>query len=85
MQLAVIPTFLAEISPVQLRGTAGASYWLAIKFGGLVVTSIVRGTSTIKGNASWRIPISLILVIPAILIVLVWFIPEVRPRHSYPE
>ncbi|OAQ99670.1 hypothetical protein LLEC1_03656 [Akanthomyces lecanii] len=79
MQLAVIPTFLAEISPVQLRGTAGASYWLAIKFGGLVVTSIVRGTSTIKGNASWRIPISLILVIPAILIILVWFIPE-SPR-----
>ncbi|EGX87921.1 sugar transport protein, putative [Cordyceps militaris CM01] len=79
MQLAVIPTFLAEISPPQLRGTTGASYWLAIKFGGLVVTSIVRATSTIKGNSSWRIPISLILVIPTILIGLVWFIPE-SPR-----
>ncbi|OAA70612.1 General substrate transporter [Cordyceps fumosorosea ARSEF 2679] len=79
MQLSVIPTFLAEISPPRLRGTAGASYWLAIKFGGLIVTSIVRGTSTIKGNASWRIPISLILVIPAFIIPLVWFIPE-SPR-----
>ncbi|KAM0669745.1 hypothetical protein ACQRIU_000140 [Beauveria bassiana] len=79
MQLSVIPTFLAEISPPQLRGTAGASYWLAIKFGGLIVTSIVRRTSTIKGNASWRIPISLILVIPAFIIPLVWFIPE-SPR-----
>lgn len=33
MQLAVIPTFLAEISPAHLRGGTGALYWLSIKVG----------------------------------------------------
>jgi MFS transporter, SP family, sugar:H+ symporter len=31
MQLAVIPTFLAEIAPAHLRGGTGALYWLSIK------------------------------------------------------
>jgi hypothetical protein len=31
MQLAVIPTFLAEISPAHLRGSMGVLYWLSIK------------------------------------------------------
>lgn len=31
MQLAVIPVFLAEISPAHLRGGTGVLYWLGIK------------------------------------------------------
>lgn len=87
MQLSVIPTFLAEISPANFRGSAGSLYWLAIKVGGLVVTGIVRGTSNIKGNPSWQIPIGIIFIIPAFVLVLVWFTPEVRytsfPLHRF--
>lgn len=38
---------------------------------------ICRGTSDIKGHASWRIPYGLFFVIPSILAVAVWWIPEV--------
>ena len=31
MQLAVIPTLLAELSPAHLRGATGVLYWLSIK------------------------------------------------------
>lgn len=54
-------------------------YWLAIKVGGLIVTSITRGTKTIESNAAWRIPFGLLLVVPSIVICLVWFIAE-SPR-----
>lgn len=38
---------------------------------------ICRGTSEIKGHGSWRIPYGLFFVIPSILAVAVWWIPEV--------
>lgn len=79
MQLAVIPTALSELAPAKNRGGVGVLYWLAIKVGGLVVTSITRGTKTIETNAAWRIPFGLLLVIPSIVISLVWFIAE-SPR-----
>ncbi|KAJ5604620.1 sugar transport protein [Penicillium lagena] len=79
MQLAVIPTTLAEIAPAKIRGAVGVLYWLNVKVGGFVVTAITRGTSTIPNNASWRIPFGLILIIPAIVISLIWFTPE-SPR-----
>ena len=77
MQLIVIPIFLAEISPANLRGSTGTLYWLAIKCGGLLVTGIVRGTSEFKDNRAWQIPMALIWIIPAFIMVLVWFVPEV--------
>lgn len=83
MQLAVIPTFLAEISPVQMRGGTGVLYWLAIKCGGLVVTGITRATSNIPDNGAWQIPMGLIFIIPAIVLTLVWFIPEVCTMISF--
>lgn len=79
MEMAVIPTTLAELAPAKVRGAMGVLYWLSIKVGGLVVTSITRGTSGIPTNAAWRIPFGLILIIPLILISLVWFTPE-SPR-----
>jgi SP family sugar:H+ symporter-like MFS transporter len=79
MQMAVIPTTLAELAPARIRGAMGVLYWLSIKIGGLVVTCITRGTFTIPSNAAWRIPFGLFLVIPSIVIALVWFTPE-SPR-----
>lgn len=47
------------------------------KTGGLIVNCICRGTSTLKTNAAWRIPLGLFFVIPAIIICAIWTIPEV--------
>jgi hypothetical protein len=79
MQLAVIPTTLAELAPPRIRGGMGVLFWLSIKVGGLVVTCITRGTSTISSNAAWRIPFGLFLVIPSIVISFIWLTPE-SPR-----
>lgn len=40
---------------------------------------ICRGTSTISGNASWRVPLGIFYVIPSLLLAGVWFMPE-SPR-----
>ena len=77
--MAVIPTTLTELAPARVRGGMGVLYWLSIKVGGLVVTSIARGTSRIKSDAAWRIPFGLLLVVPSVIICLIWFIPE-SPR-----
>jgi MFS transporter, SP family, sugar:H+ symporter len=41
---------------------------------------ICRATSEIPGNASWRIPYGLFFIIPTLLAVGVWWIPEVCHR-----
>ncbi|PYH89951.1 sugar transport protein [Aspergillus ellipticus CBS 707.79] len=79
MQMAVIPTALAELAPGKIRGAMGVLYWLSIKVGGLVVTGITRGTSGIASNSAWQIPFGLILIIPCIVLTLIWFTPE-SPR-----
>ncbi len=77
MQLAVIPIFLAEISPTHLRGGTGVLYWLAIKCGGLLATGIVNVTSRDQSNRAWQLPMDLIFIIPGVIIALIWFVPEV--------
>lgn len=79
MQMAVIPTTLTELAPAKVRGGMGVLYWLSIKVGGLVVTSITRGTSSIHSNAAWQIPFGLILVVPFLISWSIWFVPE-SPR-----
>ena len=77
--MAAIPTTLTELAPARVRGGMGVSYWLSIKVGGLIVTSITRGTSSIQSNAAWRIPFGLLLIIPFTVLCLIWFTPE-SPR-----
>ncbi|OZJ01990.1 hypothetical protein BZG36_04686 [Bifiguratus adelaidae] len=79
MELAVIPTTLAELAPPRYRGGIVGMYWLSIKIGGLVISSITRTTSKIPSNLSWQIPFSLFFIIPTIVLSLIWFIPE-SPR-----
>ncbi|KAJ5945675.1 general substrate transporter [Penicillium verhagenii] len=71
MQMAVIPTFLAELAPAKNRGGMGVLYWLSIKAGGLFITGIARATKKMTTNAAWRIPFGLMLVVPFVVICLV--------------
>lgn len=38
---------------------------------------IARGTMSLPGNQSWQIPLGLFYVVPTVVTVLIWFIPEV--------
>ncbi|QRD85451.1 general substrate transporter [Aspergillus flavus] len=79
MELAVVPTFQSEIVPAQVRGLAVGTYQFSIILGGLIINSICRGTSKIQDDRAWRIPLGLFYIVPAIVLSLIWFVPE-SPR-----
>ncbi|KUL82581.1 hypothetical protein ZTR_09361 [Talaromyces verruculosus] len=79
MELSVMPIFMSEIMPAPIRGITVGSYQFSLVTGGLIVNCICRGTSTLKTNAAWRTPFGLFFVIPAIIICVIWTIPE-SPR-----
>ncbi|KAJ5110665.1 hypothetical protein N7532_001200 [Penicillium argentinense] len=79
MELSVVPVYQSEIVPAPVRGFVVGTYQLSINMGGVIINGICRGTSTIEGNNSWRIPFGLFYAIPSIILCLIWFIPE-SPR-----
>ncbi|KAI9050374.1 hypothetical protein LZ554_005539 [Drepanopeziza brunnea f. sp. 'monogermtubi'] len=79
MELAVVPVYQSEIVPAPVRGLAVGSYQFSLMFGTLIINCVCRGTSTMEGNKSWRIPIGLFYIVPTTVLSLIWFIPE-SPR-----
>ena len=79
MELATCPPFQAEIVPAQIRGFAVGTYQTSLLFGGIIINSVCRGTSSLSTNAAWRIPIGLFYIVPITVASCVWFIPE-SPR-----
>ncbi|KAJ5692018.1 hypothetical protein N7462_001441 [Penicillium macrosclerotiorum] len=79
MELSVVPVYQSEIVPGPVRGFIVGTYQLSINLGGLIINSICRGTSTLEGNNSWRIPFGLFYIIPFTIMCLIWFVPE-SPR-----
>ncbi|RFU27459.1 hypothetical protein B7463_g8878, partial [Scytalidium lignicola] len=79
MELAVVPIYQSEIVPAQTRGFIVGTYQVALVGGALIISGICRGTSTIEGNASWRIPLGLFYVVPSLVAASIWFVPE-SPR-----
>ncbi|RBQ75311.1 hypothetical protein FVER14953_20225 [Fusarium verticillioides] len=53
MELAVVPVYQSEIMPREIRGFAS---------GTLIVAYVCRGTSTLSGNLSIRIPFGLFFI-----------------------
>ncbi|KIW46759.1 uncharacterized protein PV06_02403 [Exophiala oligosperma] len=88
MELAVVPTTLAELSPPRFRGSMVGLYWLSIKVGGLIISVIAKRTSQLNTNWAWRIPFTLFFIIPTIVASLIWLLPEsprwlvLRNRHD---
>ncbi|KAJ5623072.1 hypothetical protein N7490_011677 [Penicillium lividum] len=76
MELSVVPVFQSEIAPTPIRGFMVGTYQLTITFGGMVIGWICNGTSRITDDRSWRIPLGLFYIVPAIIASLIWFIPE---------
>ncbi|KAM0556772.1 hypothetical protein ACHAPJ_005832 [Fusarium lateritium] len=79
MELALVPVLQSELVPAEARGFVVGTYQSGLLFGSLIMSIICRGTSEIKGHGSWQIPYGLFFVIPSILAVAVWWVPE-SPR-----
>ncbi|KEF59268.1 uncharacterized protein A1O9_04112 [Exophiala aquamarina CBS 119918] len=79
MELAVVPVYQSEIMPSAIRGFSVGSYQLSLMSGTLIINCICRGTSELSGNASWKIPLGLYYVVPTIVMVMIFKIPE-SPR-----
>lgn len=79
MELSTCPPFQAEIVPAPIRGFAVGTYQTSLLLGGIIINCVCRGTSELTTNAAWRIPQILFYVIPSIVAICVWFIPE-SPR-----
>ncbi|OLN95876.1 Hexose transporter HXT15 [Colletotrichum chlorophyti] len=88
MELALVPVLQSELVPAEARGFVVGTYQSGLLFGSLIMSIICRGTSEIEGHASWRIPYGLFLVVPSLLAVGIWWVPEsprwllTRDRHE---
>ncbi|KAM0327191.1 hypothetical protein ACHAQA_006324 [Verticillium albo-atrum] len=79
MELSVVPIFQSEIVPAPVRGFIVGTYQLSLVVGGLAINSICYGTSKLDDNRSWRIPLGLFYIVPSIVAVMIFFVPE-SPR-----
>ncbi|KAL4945413.1 hypothetical protein BDV06DRAFT_209519 [Aspergillus oleicola] len=79
MELAVVPVFQSEIVPAPNRAFVVGSYQLSLTLGGVVINATCYGTSHISDNRSWRIPLGLFYIVPSIIAVSIFFLPE-SPR-----
>lgn len=88
MELAVIPLYQAEITPLQARGAAVASYNTSLLCGMLIMSIICYGTSNLAGRTSYMLPIRLFYCIPTVVLACSFFMPEsprwltIRERHE---
>ncbi|KAL5518389.1 hypothetical protein ACEPAH_71 [Sanghuangporus vaninii] len=78
---AVVPTYIAECTPPQIRGSLTGTYQLFITFGILIAYCICIGTRELGGSGSWRIVVGLGIAFALFLGISIQFMPE-SPRWS---
>ncbi|KAH8652178.1 general substrate transporter [Xylariales sp. PMI_506] len=79
MTIVVVPIYVGETAPRELRGMMAATLQLVIIFGQLVASLVNYGTQNIQSDKGWRIPVGLQFVAPALILSLLPFMPE-SPR-----
>lgn len=89
MELAAVPVTQSELVPARVRGFVVGTYQLGIMTGGLIMSLICLGTSKIKNENSFRIPFGIFFVIPTIVFLGTFWMPEVchtttKPPFSIP-
>lgn len=76
---AQVPVYISEIAPPSKRGRLVSMQQWAITWGIMIMYFICYGSSTVKGDASFRIPWG-VQMVPAVLLGLaLFFLPE-SPR-----
>ena len=71
--------YVSEISPAHLRGSMVTCYILLQGLGGLIGAIITKFTALDLSKNSYIIPLGLLYIIPGLLFIVAWFMPE-SPR-----
>ena len=79
MAIVVVPIYQSETAPPALRGMFGCTIQFTIIAGQIVASLVTFGTQHMTSNAGWQLPIGLQLVVPALILALLPFLPE-SPR-----
>ncbi|CAL5872507.1 uncharacterized protein PFLUO_LOCUS6771 [Penicillium psychrofluorescens] len=73
-------TYLGEIAPTYLRGSAVGLVTFQTSFGALIGILIDNYTAKYEGRTSYLIPLGVMFIVPAALSIGILFLPE-SPRH----
>lgn len=79
LMIIIVPIYLAETSPRELRGMMNATIQLMIVLGQLIASLVNLGTKGMQSSAGWQIPVGLQFVPAFFLAVFWWLLPE-SPR-----
>lgn len=79
MAVVVVPIYQSETAPPELRGMFASTIQGMIILGQVIAACVAYGTQTMTGQAAWRIPIGLQLLMPLLIFVLLPLLPE-SPR-----
>ena len=73
--------YMGEISPTHLRGRLVGIVGACFQVGSLSMTAAMIGLSNISGNWSWRIPLLMVTIFPAITCLTIFFWSPETPRY----
>ncbi|RAH50170.1 putative MFS alpha-glucoside transporter [Aspergillus brunneoviolaceus CBS 621.78] len=68
--------YVGEVTPLPLRGFAATMTNLAFSIGSLIASGILKGTTSLASDWSYRIPIATQWALPCIMLALVPFCPD---------
>jgi sugar porter (SP) family MFS transporter len=68
--------YIGEVAPQAIRGPALMMFQFMQSCSQLVGSGITKGTESIKSTGSYRIPMGLLALLPLLMLVGLWFIPE---------
>lgn len=80
INFAAASVYLSELAYPIYRGVFVSMYMVIFFIGTILATFICWRTSSIQGTMSWRLPIWFQIIVPVVVLVLSWAIPEVSMR-----
>ncbi|KAJ5749969.1 hypothetical protein N7533_006997 [Penicillium manginii] len=73
--------YIGEISPIHLRGRMVGFFGACFQVGSLAMLGAMVGLSNLPGNKSWRIPLILEAIFPAIVCLTIYVLTPESPRY----
>lgn len=77
------PIHVIETAHPTHRGVITGLYNTFWFVGSLLAAGVTRGSANLSGNNSWRVPVWLQMLFPALLVILPWFLPVRYPCLNF--